>query len=122
MEALKRRLARVAGCGGEDDYALRNAELLARLCDKLGQHGESNILKSARRTVEKLQHPRAAHADEGRDAFVFKPAAVGTLHKSAHILKIRHQVRQQHFRHTELIQREAALPVKRTRGNVRVNI
>ena len=122
MEALQRGLARVAGRGGEDDDALGNAELFARLGDKLGQHGERHVLESTRRAAEKLKHPRIARAHERRKALVFKPAAVRALHKRAHILKVWQQVRQQQFRHAELIQREAAPPVKGARGDIRVNI
>ena len=85
-EALKRRLARVAGGGHEDEVVVVEPALFAQLVrcmlEEAGQALQGHVLEGRGGSMEQLEHMDAvAQVHDGGDALVVELGAVGTGHE-----------------------------------------
>ena len=85
-EAFKRRLARVAGGGHEDEVVVVEpalfAQLARRMLEEAGQALQGHVLEGRGGSMEQLEHMDAvAQVNHGGDALVVKLGAVGAGHE-----------------------------------------
>ena len=85
-EAFKRRLARVAGGGHEDEVVVVEpalfAQLARRMLEEAGQALQGHVLEGRGGSMEQLEHMDAvAQVNHGGDTLVVKLGAVGAGHE-----------------------------------------
>ena len=84
-EALHRRLAGVAGRGGQDHDLVVHTELFFRRGHQARQHRERHILKSARRPAEKLEDEVLTDGDGRGQVVGLKLAGIAVVDEFCHL-------------------------------------
>ena len=118
VETLQRRLAGVAGGGGEDDHIALHALGLGRRADQVGQHRQRHVLERGGRPVVQLQHVLVRHRRQGRQVGGGEFVLVAGPHQRGHIVKIRQQGVEDVRRHVQCGLFQGGPPVEVQPGRV----
>ena len=94
MKAFQSSLAGIAAGRGQNDRLSCVTVCLFGFRHQNGKDRERNILKCAGRTVEKLQDPVIARADQRSQGRGIEFSGIGTLHDLIHVFKVRQKMRK----------------------------
>ena len=115
-EAFQRRLAGVAGGGGEDENVLPDAFDFFSGGEHLGEHAQRHILKGGGGAPEQLQHGKIAHGHRGGQVVGLEFTHIGPPGQGVHIGDSGKQGSKQGRGHGNGILLQAGPPVESGKG------